>query len=85
MLVILTFFNTRVPGTYILGVRRTPNQTDSDISSVASSKILGAKMFDFMRITLYCLGYCLSKHKKTICSKNFLGAWPLCSPGYAYE
>ena len=27
----------------------------------------------------------LSKHKITIFSKIFLGAWPFASPGYAYE
>jgi len=30
-------------------------------------------MFDFRRITLFCLGYRLSKHKMTICSKNLGG------------
>jgi len=33
----------------------------------------GAKMFDFRRIGLFCLGYRLSKHKITICSKHFGG------------
>jgi len=75
MPVILTFLNTRVPETLILGVGRTPNQTDSDVSSVASPKIWGAKVFDFRRITLYCFRYCLSKHKKTICSKTLWGPW----------
>jgi len=28
-------------------------------------KFVGAKMFDFRRITLFCLGYRLSKHKMT--------------------
>jgi len=48
--------------------------------SVASPKIregpknLGwAKVFDFRRITLFRLGYRLSKHKITICSENFFG------------
>ena len=42
-------------------------------------------MFDFRRITLFCLEKRLSKHKMTIFSKNW-GAWPFCLPlGYAYE
>jgi len=42
-------------------------------------------MFDFGRITLFCLGKRLSKHKMTIFSKTLGGAWPLWpSPGYAY-
>jgi len=31
MPVIFTFFNT-IPGTYTLGVWRTPNRTDSDVT-----------------------------------------------------
>jgi len=39
-------------------------------------------MFDIWRITILCLGYRLSKHKMTICSKNIWGGHgPL---GYAY-
>jgi len=34
-------------------------------------------MFDFRRITLFCLEKRLSKHKMTIFSKN-VGVWPLC-------
>jgi len=42
-------------------------------------------MFDFRRITLFCLEKRLSKHKITIFSKNFGGPWLLCPPyGYAY-
>ena len=45
-----------------------------------------AKMFDFRRITLFCLEKCLSKHKMTIFSKNLGGHGPFCPPpGYAYE
>jgi len=36
----------------------------------------GAKMFDFTRITLFCLGYRLSKQKMTICSKHLEGHGP---------
>jgi len=35
-------------------------------------------MFDFRRITLFCLEKRLSKHKMTMFSKNLGGAWPLC-------
>jgi len=43
-------------------------------------------MFDFRRITLFCLEKRLSKHKMTILSKNLgRGTWPLSPPpGYAY-
>jgi len=43
-------------------------------SNVASPKFGGSKMFDFRRITLFCLGYRLSKHK--ICSRNYGGHGP---------
>ena len=33
-------------------------------------------MFDFRRITLFCLGYRLYKHKMTICSENWEGMIP---------
>jgi len=49
-------------------------------SGVARQKILGGKMFDFRRITLFCLEKRLSKHKITIFSKNFGGSWPFCPP-----
>jgi len=32
-------------------------------------------MPDFRRITLFYLGYCLSRHKMTICSENLGGPW----------
>ena len=48
-------------------------------------KIWGAKMFDFRRISLFCMEKRLSKHKMTIFSKNLGGPWPLLlPPGYAY-
>ena len=34
-------------------------------------------MSDFRRIALFCLEKRLSKHKMTMFSKNFGGAWPL--------
>jgi len=53
------------------------------VSNVASPKIWegpkisrGAKMLDFRQKTLFCFGYRLLKHKMTICSENFWGAWP---------
>jgi len=43
----------------------------------------GSKMFDFRRITLYCLEKCLSKNKMTV-FKKFGGPWligpPLATP-----
>ena len=49
-------------------------------------KIWGAKMFDFRRTTLFCLGKRFSKHKMTIFSKNVWGGIaPLDPPGHAYE
>jgi len=44
----------------------------------------GAKVFDFRRITLFCLEKRLSKHKMTIFSKNLGGNGPFCPPGCAY-
>jgi len=44
----------------------------------------GAKMFDFRRITLFCLEKRLAKHKMTIFSKNLGGYGPFGPPGYAY-
>ena len=41
-------------------------------------------MFDFRRITLFCLEKRLSKHKMTIFSKNWGGMAPFAPPGYAY-
>ena len=43
-------------------------------------KNVGGKMFDFRRITLFCLEKCLSKHKMTIFSENLGGPWPLWLP-----
>jgi len=40
-------------------------------------------MFDFRRITLFCLGCRLSKHKMTIFSKNLADPSPRRPPGYA--
>ena len=43
-------------------------------SGVASPKLfLGGKVYDFRRITLFCLEKRLSKHKMTIFSKIFFG------------
>jgi len=45
----------------------------------------GGIMFDFRRITLFCLEKRLSKHKMTMFSKNLVGGMaPLAPPGYAY-
>jgi len=60
-------------------------------SGVASPKFWGdkkfffwGKMFDFSRMTVFCFGYRLSKHKMTRYSKNLGGHGPLGPPGYAY-
>jgi len=37
-------------------------------------KLVGAKVYDFRRITLFCLEKRLLKHKMTIFSKNFRGS-----------
>jgi len=43
-------------------------------------------MFDFTRITLFCLEKRLSKHKMTIFSKNLWGGMALLAPtSYAYD
>jgi len=42
-------------------------------SGVARAKIWGCKMFDFRRITLFCLEKRLLKHKMTIFSKHLEG------------
>jgi len=44
------------------------------------------EMFNFWRITLFCLEKRLSKHKMTIFFPNLKGGMaPLASPGYAYS
>jgi len=44
-----------------------------------------AKMFDFRRITLFCLEKRLSKYKMTIFFKILWGSWRLLPPlGHAY-
>jgi len=60
-------------------------------SGVTSSEILGGqkiwvgKMFDFRRITLFCLEKRFSKHKMTVFSKNLVGGHgSFGPPGYAY-
>jgi len=42
----------------------------------AAKKFWGTKLFDFRRITPFCLEKRLSKHKMTIFSKNFGGHGP---------
>jgi len=50
-----------------------------------AKNLVGGKMFDFKRITLFCLEKRLSKHKMTIFSKNLRGLGPFGPAGYAYE
>jgi len=47
------------------------------------NNLRGKKMFDFRRITLFCLGYRISRHKMSISSKNW-GVMAPCSSGYTY-
>ena len=49
-----------------------------------AKKFGGANMFDFRRITLFCLEKCLSKRKMTIFSKILGVHGPFNPPGYAY-
>jgi len=51
-------------------------------SGVGSPKLRGGKMFDFRRITLFCLKKRLSKHKKTTCSKNLGGGMAALAPSW---
>jgi len=46
-------------------------------SGIASPKIWGGKIFDFRRITLFCLKKRLSKQNMTMFSKNLGGMAPL--------
>jgi len=59
------------------------NRVDHPAVAWPAQKFWGAKMFDFRRIALYCLGYRLSKHKGLYVLK-IRGDWPLGPPGYAY-
>jgi len=49
------------------------------VAAQPAQNVAGAKMFDFRRITLFCLGYRLPKHKMTIYAKNVVGYAP-CAP-----
>jgi len=53
-------------------------------SGVACPKVWEGKMFDFRRITLFCLEKRLLKHKMTMFSKNLGGMASFAPPGYAY-
>jgi len=57
--------------------RRSTGEAGVEVQWRSQPKIFfGEKCFDFRRITLFCLGYRLSKHKMTIYAKNFgKGAW----------
>jgi len=50
---------------------------------VRQKNLMGDKMFDFRRVTVFYLVYRLSNHKTTRYAKN-LGGGPLGPPGYAY-
>jgi len=51
---------------------------------IFGGEIMGAKMFYFRRMALFCLEKRLSKHKMTIFSKHWGGMAPFAPPGYAY-
>ena len=71
---------TATPGILCQGLKEW---TRASCTGVASPKIFWGKMFDFMRITLFCLENRLSKHKMTIISKNLRGHGPFRPPpGY---
>jgi len=59
-------------------------QWRSHPKNLGGAKNFGTDMFDFRRITLFCLEKTLSKHKMTMFSKNFGGHGPFGPPGYAY-
>jgi len=62
-----------------LSESRTTLRNNSN-SGVASPTRLRGKMFNFRRITLFCLEKRLSKHKMTIFSKTVGGMAPFASP-----
>jgi len=62
---------------FLSNFRRMTNKSSSGI---ASPEIWRGKMFDFRRITLFCLETRLSKGKMNIFCKNLEGAWPFWPP-----
>jgi len=62
------------------------NVTVNLCTSVANPKVWvgqkywGGGILDFRQITLFCLGYRLSRHKMTISSKNLGSRGPLAAP-----
>jgi len=79
---LMTIFTQRLPSKIL---ERPPRMSPAWIQWHSQSKKLGGQIFDFKRITLFCLEKRLSKHKMTIFSKNFLGGMsPLAPPGCAY-
>ena len=68
---------TATPGILCQGLKEW---TRASCTGVASPKIFWGKMFDFMRITQFCLENRLSKHKMTIFSKNLRGHGPFRPP-----
>jgi len=73
--------NTGVVNATLRGYERGYKTVASPAQKFGEGKKFGgAKMFDFWRITLVCLEKRLSKHKMTIFSKHFWGAWSLWPP-----
>jgi len=46
----------------------------------AQNLFFGAKILDFGLATVFCMGYCLSKHEMTRNSKHFWGHGPVSPP-----
>jgi len=85
---------SRFPPIYCPGYGlNNPQFSFTGSSGVASPKICGwgqtiwgwGKMFDFRRITLFCLEKRLSNHKMTMFSKHLVGHGPFGPPGYTYD
>jgi len=51
-------------------------------SGVVSPKFGGSKIFDFRRVTVFCLGHRFSKHKMNGHAKTLGGPWLHGPPGY---
>jgi len=68
-----------------LTVANTPDQSFSNQwrdqpKNLGAKNVGGAKMFDFRRITIFCLEKRVSRHKMTVFSKNLGGHDPFAPP-----
>ena len=69
----------------MLGTWLYCSQWSSQPKNLGGENFLGRKMFDFWRITLFCLEIGFSQHKLTIFSKNWGDMDPFSPPGYACD